>query len=56
MASIREASKENGLTYNCLRRWILSGEFTYYVKAGNRYLVNMDRLAEYLNRSASRNG
>lgn len=59
MLTLREASKETGLTYSCLRRWILSGEFTYYVKAGSRYLVNMDRLAEYLNRSAcgtNRNG
>ena len=37
-----------GLTYNCLRRWILSGEFGFYVKAGSRYYVNMERLAEYL--------
>lgn len=52
MLTIREAAKETGLTYNCLRRWILSGEFTFYVKAGSRFLVNMDRLAEFLNRPA----
>lgn len=59
MLTLREASKETGLTYSCLRRWILSGVFTYYVKAGSRYLVNMDRLAEFLNRPAygeNRNG
>jgi len=52
MLTLREAAKETGLTYNCLRRWILSGEFQYYLKSGNRYLVNMDRLAEFLNKAA----
>lgn len=52
MMKLRDAAKETGLTYSCLRRWILSGEFTYYVKAGSRYLVNMDRLAEFLNTPA----
>lgn len=52
MLKLREAAEENGLTYSCLRRWILSGEFTYYVRAGNRYLVNMDRLTEFLNKAA----
>lgn len=52
MMTLREAAKETGLTYSCLRRWILSGEFTYYVKVGSRYLVNMDRLTEFLNTPA----
>lgn len=53
MVTIRAAAEETGLTYSCLRRWILSGQFTYYVKAGSRYLVNMDRLAEFLDSPAS---
>ena len=52
MLLLNDAAKVTGLTYSCLRRWILSGEFQYYVKAGNRYLVNMDRLAEFLNKAA----
>lgn len=52
MRTIKKAAEANGLTYSCLRRWILSGQFIYYVKAGNRYLVNMDRLAEFLNKAA----
>lgn len=52
MMTLRDAAKETGLTYSCLRRWILSGKFTYYVKAGNKFLVNMDRLAEFLNTPA----
>lgn len=52
MLTLREAAEDTGLTYNCLRRWILNGEFTYYVRAGNKYLVNMDRLAEFLDKAA----
>lgn len=54
MATMHNAATAAGITYSCLRRWILSGEFTYYVKAGSRYLVNMDRLAEFLNSPAKR--
>lgn len=54
MMTLREAATETGLTYSCLRRWILSGEFPYFVKAGSRYLVNMDRLADFLNSPACR--
>lgn len=53
MLKLRDAAAETGLTYSCLRRWILSGQFIYYVKAGSRYLVNMDRLAEFLNTPAN---
>ena len=52
MLTLREAAETTGLTYNCLRRWILSGEFSYYVKAGTRYYINMERLSEFLNQSA----
>lgn len=52
MLKLRDAAAETGLTYSCLRRWILSGQFTYFVKAGSKYLVNMDRLAEFLNSPA----
>lgn len=38
MMTLQQAATETGLTYSCLRR----------VKAGNRYLVNMERLAEFL--------
>ncbi len=53
MMTLREAATTTGLTYSCLRRWIISGQFTFYVKAGNKYLVNMDRLAEFLNTPAN---
>lgn len=53
MMTLREAAEATGLTYSCLRRWILSGQFTYFVKSGSKYLVNMDRLADFLNSPAS---
>ena len=56
MLTLRAAAEETGLTYSCLRRWILSGEFPYYVKAGSKFLINMDRLAEFLNSPARRKG
>lgn len=52
MMTLREAATETGLTYSCLRRWILTGQFTYFRKAGNKYLVNMDRLIDFLNTPA----
>lgn len=52
MVTIKEAARETGLTYCCLRRWILSGEFTYFIKSGNRYLINLDRLIEFLNQAS----
>lgn len=52
MMTLREAATETGLTYSCLRRWIKSGEFTYYVMAGTKYLINLDRLIEFLNAPA----
>ena len=48
MKTIREASMETGLTYNCLRQWCLSGTICY-VKAGSKILINMDKLKDYLN-------
>ena len=54
MLSLKEAAAATGLTYCCLRRWILSGEFQYYVKAGtSRYYINMERLEEFLDSPAS---
>lgn len=51
MLTLSQAAAATGLTYNCLRRWIISGEFSFYVKAGNRYYINMERLEDFLNQS-----
>lgn len=55
MLKLKDAAAETGLTYSCLRRWILTGEFKDYVKAGNRFYVNMDKLVVFLNTAHTRN-
>ena len=53
MGTISAAAALTGLTYSCLRRWILEGKFPYFVRSGSKYLVNMDKLAEWLNAPAT---
>lgn len=48
MLTIKEAAQECNLTYNCLRQWCLSGTIAY-VKAGSKFLINMDKLKSFLN-------
>ena len=40
MVTIKAAAEATGLTYSCIRQWILSGTFTYYVKTGNKVFLN----------------
>ena len=54
MLCLREASKRTGLSYNHLRRLCLAGEIIY-IKSGSKYLVNIPRLIEYLNRGGKKN-
>ena len=55
MLKLKDAAAETGLTYSCLRRWILAGEFRDYVKAVNRIYVNMEKLVDYLNSAYTHN-
>ena len=55
MVTIRVAAEQTGLTYSCLRRWILEGKFPYFVRAGSKYLINLEKLAEFLNSPAGGN-
>lgn len=48
MASIKKTAELFGLPVHFVRQKVTSGEI-FAVKAGNRYLVNVERLAEYLN-------
>lgn len=52
MITIAEASAETGVSYSCIRKWILEGQFTGFVKAGNKYLINKDLFAAFLNGGA----
>ncbi len=53
MLTIKAAAEQTGLTYSCLRRWILEGKFPFYVRAGNKYFVNQERLVDFLNTPAT---
>lgn len=48
MLTLRAAAAETGLSYEFLRRLCLQKKIVF-VKAGVKYLVNMDRLGEFLN-------
>lgn len=48
MATLQQASEQTGLAYSCLRKWCIN-DVIVYRKIGSKYLINMDRLAEYLN-------
>lgn len=48
MMKMPKAAETVGISYACLRRWILEGQFKGYVKSGSHFIVNVDRLAEFL--------
>ncbi len=48
MVTLREAAAQTGLSYSCLRRWILEGKFTGFVKSGTKYFVNLAKLEAFL--------
>ncbi|MGN0378789.1 MAG: helix-turn-helix domain-containing protein [Butyrivibrio sp.] len=49
MKTMKEAAAESGISYGTIRRWCISGQFKGFVKAGNKYLINMDRFRDFLN-------
>ena len=48
MVGITEASKQTGLSYDFIRKLCLQNKIVY-VRAGVKYLINWDKLVEYLN-------
>lgn len=48
MITIREASREAGLSYNHIRALCRSGKIVS-IRAGNRTLINREKLIAYLN-------
>lgn len=48
MLGLKEAAEVTGLSYYYLRQLCLSNK-AVHVRAGNKYLVNLDKLVEYLN-------
>lgn len=48
MLTLRQCSKETGLSYEYLRQLCLQNKIVY-VKAGSKYLINAEKLADYFN-------
>ena len=48
MVGITEASKQTGLSYDFIRKLCLQNKIDY-VRAGVKYLINLDKLLEFLN-------
>lgn len=48
MMTIKEVSRETGLSYNYIRNLCIKKEIVF-IKAGTKYLINLDKFIEYLN-------
>lgn len=48
MVTLAEASKQTGLSYGYLRKLCLTGQITH-IRAGKKYLINLEKLVDYLN-------
>ena len=53
MVTLAEASKKSGLSYDFLRKLCLQNKIVY-VRAGVKFLVNWDKLIEFLNQGEER--
>ena len=48
MLTLKEASAATGLSYYCLRNLCLENKVAH-ITSGTKYLINADRLEDYLN-------
>lgn len=48
MVTIKDAAAQTGLSYDCIRKLCICKKIVY-VRAGKKYLINLERLVEYLN-------
>ena len=55
MVVTSEASRITGLPYSALRRLILEGKFTGFIRIGSRYYINLELLEAFLNSPAGGN-
>ena len=49
MLTIKETAKKTGLAELYIRQLVLKNEICY-IKAGRKYLVNLEKLVDYLDR------
>ena len=55
MVTLREASTQTGLSYDYLRKMCLAGQVVH-IRAGQKILVNLEKLVEFLNTAGVKNG
>ncbi len=55
MMTLKQAAEQTGLSYHCLRNLCLSGKVSH-IRSGNKYMINADRLEEYLNKEGKVEG
>lgn len=48
MVTLKEASSRTGISYDRLRKMCINGQIVH-IKAGNKRLINWDKLVDYLN-------
>ncbi len=48
MLTLREAAEKTGLSYHYLRKLCMTDRIVY-IRAGNKYLINFDKLIGFLN-------
>ena len=48
MLPIREAASQTGLSYDFIRKLCLENRIVF-IRAGKKYLINMDMFVDYLN-------
>ena len=55
MLTIKEASNNFNLSQNCLRKWCLQNKIVHTM-AVKKYLINVEKLAEFLNNGENFHG
>lgn len=53
MVTLNEASSRTGISYDRLRKMCINGQIVY-IKAGCKFLINWEKLVDYLNIGESR--
>ena len=53
MLTLKEAAQKTGLSYDCLRKLCLQNKIVY-IRAGCKFLINQEKLVEYLNGGVKR--
>lgn len=48
MLSIKETTEKTGMSYDAIRNLCLQNKIVY-IRAGAKYLINMDKFVEFLN-------